>query len=594
MEFIEQIRQAANIIDIASQYTTLRKRGRKFVGLCPFHSEKAPSFTVDDEKQLFHCFGCGAGGDIFTLVKEKENLSFPEALNYLAEKYNIPIPTRKKFSPQRQKQNEKLYKINEDTLAFFKKNLFNTQEGHKALDYLKKRNIPEEVIQKLKIGYALNSWDSLLSFFKGKNISADVLEKAGLVLRREKKEGYYDRFRGRIIFPIFDLSGKTVGFGGRTIFEEDPKYLNSPDTPVYSKGNLLYGLNFCKESIREKGEVILVEGYTDFVALYQEGITNIAAPLGTSLTSQQVSLARRFAQRIIVSFDSDAAGKAAALRAISICFENGAQIRVLILPKDLDPDSFLKKYGPEKYNELIKKSLPGLTFLMDSMLKKANINIPEEKAKVVKEVAKEIEKMPDSVVRSEYLKRASEYLSVDEATFRSMIQQKPSEEMQEEKGGFFLAEKRLLQILIENKEIAPNIFPEMKKEDFQGLKSEPIFSLLVECFKKGEEPNFHEPEQKIDPSLLRYLTKVRIEEEHTPTTEEALDYLYTLRQLSLENRAKKLKAEITRYERKGEKEKLPTLMKQLIETKKQLEILSKRNYQNQSYIKSANTMKERS
>ncbi len=594
MEFIEQIRQVANIIDIASQYTTLRKRGSKFVGLCPFHSEKAPSFTVDDEKQLFHCFGCGAGGDVFTLVKEKENLSFPETLKYLAEKYNIPIPQGRKISREALKLEEKLYKINDDTLAFFRKNLFKTQEGQKALDYLKKRNIPEDVIQKLKIGYAMNSWDSLLSFFKGKNISPDVLEKAGLVLRREKKEGYYDRFRGRIIFPIFSLSGKVIGFGGRTIFDAEPKYLNSPDTPVYSKGKDLYGLNFCKESIREKGEIILVEGYTDFVALYQAGITNIAAPLGTSLTSSQVSLASRFASRIIISFDSDAAGKAAALRAISLCFEKGAQIKVLILPKGLDPDCFLKKFGPEKYKNFIKKSLPGLIFLIDSMLKKANVDIPEEKAKIAREVAREIEKMPDSVVRSEYLKRASEYLSIDEESLRDIIRQEPSEEKREEKGGLFQAEKRLLQILIENKEIAPNIFPEMKNEDFQGLKSEPIFSVLVECFKKGKEPNFHEPEQKIDPSLLRYLTKARIEEAHTPTTEEALDCLYTLRQLSLDNRAKKLNAEITRSERKGEKEKLPTLMKQLIDIKKQLEILSKRNYQNLSYIKSADTMKERS
>jgi len=594
MEFTEQIRQAANIIDIVSQYTTLRKRGRKFVGLCPFHSEKDPSFTVDDEKQLFHCFGCGVGGDVFTLVMEKENLSFPEALKYLAEKYNIPIPQRSKTSREALKLEEKLFKINEEALAFFKKNLFNTKEGQQALDYLKKRNISEEVIQKLKIGYVKNSWDSLLTFFQRKNIPPDVLEKAGLVIRREKKEGYYDRFRGRIIFPIFDPSGKVVGFGGRTLFDAEPKYLNSPDTAVYSKGHLLYGLNFCKESIREKGEVILVEGYTDFVALYQTGITNIAAPLGTSLTSDQISLARRFAPRIIVSYDGDDAGKAAALRAISLCFENRAQIKVLVLPRGLDPDSFLKKYGRDKYLNLMKKSIPGLKFLIDSILQEANIDIPEEKAKIVREVVKEIEKIPDSVARSEYLRKASEYLSVDEETIRSITQQVSFEEKREERGAFFPAEKRLLQILIEVREIAPYVFAEMKEEDFQGLKSEPIFSAFVTYFKKGKEPKLHELKQKIAPSLASSLTEILLEKEQTSTIEEAMDCLYTLRQFSLENRARKLKVEITRSERKGEKEKLSTLIKQFIETKKQLETLSKRNYQDLSFNKSANAVKERS
>ncbi|TEU06665.1 MAG: DNA primase, partial [Candidatus Aminicenantes bacterium] len=314
MEIVDQIRQTASIVEIASQYTTLRRRGNKHVGLCPFHSEKTPSFTVDDEKQLFHCFGCGAGGDIFTLVMERENLSFPEALKYLAEKYNIPLPKKREFSPQLQKLEEQLFKINENTLAFFKKNLFTTKEGEKALEYLKKRDISEEIIQKLKIGYALNSWDSLLSFFKEKKVTPKLLEKAGLVLYNQKKDSYYDRFRGRIIFPIFGLTGKVVAFGGRSILNADPKYLNSPDTPVYSKGKILYGLNFSKESISDTGEVIIVEGYTDFVSLYQAGITNIAASLGTSLTSDQVSQTLRFAPKIIINYDGDSAGKLATSR----------------------------------------------------------------------------------------------------------------------------------------------------------------------------------------------------------------------------------------------------------------------------------------
>jgi len=580
MELIDQIRQVANIIEISSQYTTLKKRGKKYVGLCPFHSEKSPSFTVDDEKQLFHCFGCGVGGDIFSLVMAKENLSFPETLRYLAQKYNIPLPAKRKLSPQLLKLEEKLFSINENALAFFKKNLFNTHEGQKALEYLKKRNISDEIIQKLKIGYALNSWTALHDFFQGKGIPANLLEKAGLVLPGQKKEGFYDRFRGRIIFPIFNITGKVVAFGGRTVINADPKYLNSPDTLIYSKGKLLYGLNFSKDSIREKGEVILVEGYTDYASLYQAGIKNIAATLGTSMTPDQVYQAFRFAKRIIINYDSDSAGISAATRAISLCFEKEAQIKILTLPEELDPDSFLQKYGTEKYLKLLENSTPGLKFLIDSQLQELRKDIPEEKAKIVKNIINEIEKIPNTIVRSEYLKQTSEYLSIDEGVLRSMIQQKSTDKKGEEKVGFLNAEKRLLQILMEDKLIAPHIFAEIKEEYLQGLKSEPIFTALFECFKNDKEPSFHELEQKIDPSLISSLSKALLEKEQTPTIEEARECLNTLRQLSLENLAKKLKTQITRIEKNGETDKLSPLIKQLQDIKKQLSILSQRNYEN--------------
>ena len=584
MEIVDQIRQTASIVEIASQYTTLRRRGNKHVGLCPFHSEKAPSFTVDEEKQLFHCFGCNAGGDIFTLVMERENLSFPEALKYLAEKYNIPLPKRREFSPQLQKLEEKLFKINENTLAFFKKNLFATKEGEKALEYLKKRDISEETIQKLKIGYALNSWDSLLSFFKEKKVPPKLLEQAGLVLYNQKKDSYYDRFRGRIIFPIFSLTGKVVAFGGRTIFNAEPKYLNSPDTPVYSKGKILYGLNFSKESVRETGEVIIVEGYTDFVSLYQAGITNSAASLGTSLTSQQVSLPLRFAPRMIVSYDGDAAGKKAACRAISLCFEKGVQVKILTLPPGIDPDNLIKKSGLSEFKNLVQKSTPGLKFLIDSLLEEWRKDIPEEKTKIVRNAVDEIVKMPDPIVRSEYLKQASEYLSVDEEDLRRIIQKKSSEEKNEGEETILNAEKRLLQILLGDKNIASYVFPEMKEEYFQGLKTAPIFEALAKCSKSGKVPDFNELREKIDPSLESSLSKaLMLENEQAATVEEAFECLNALRQFSLENRKKELKAEIISLEKKGDKEKLRSLLIQRQDIINQLSSLSKRNYQNLSY-----------
>jgi len=578
MEIIDEIRQVANIIDIASQYTTLKKRGQKYVGLCPFHSEKDPSFTVDEDKQLFHCFGCGAGGDIFTLVMEKENLSFPEALRYLAQKYNLTLPQKKKLSPALLKLEEKLYKINEEALGFFRKNLFNTQEGKNALGYLLKRGISNEVIQKLKIGYASNSWDSLLSFFKEKNTDLKLLEKAGLVIQRTKGDGYYDRFRGRVIFPIFTLTGKVVAFGGRTIYDDDPKYLNSPDTPIFTKGKLLYGLNFCKDSIREKGEMILVEGYTDFLSLFQAGVTNVAASLGTSLTSNQASLARRFASKIIVSYDRDASGEKAASRAISICLEKGIQAKAIILPKGFDPDSFIKKHGLDRFNRLISESVPGMKFLINEKLKEGRMDVPEEKAKIIQSIASEIEKIPDPVVRNEYLKQASEYLSIDETFMRSIIQKKSSQNQYSEKEYFLPAEKRLLQIIFEDSLIATGIVEDINDDDYKGLKSEPVFQAFKEFFKLKKSPNFNEFRKKIDPSLFSYLSKILMENGPTPSLKEAKDCIAALREFSFEKQSKVLKAQITIMEKNGKIDQLPNLMKQLQELKRQQSILSQRDF----------------
>jgi len=562
MEIIDQIRQVASIVDIASQYTTLIKRGQKYVGLCPFHSEKTPSFTVDNDKQLYHCFGCGAGGDIFTLVMEKENLGFPEALRYLAKKYNIRLPDKKKFSSQKLKLEEMLYKISENALAFFKKNLFNTKEGQKALGYLEKRKISEEIIQKLKIGYAMNSWDALLSYFQGKNISPGVLEKAGLVLRRQKKEGYYDRFRGRIIFPIFTETGKVVAFGGRTIIKAEPKYLNSPDTLIYTKGKLLYGINFCKESIREKGEVILVEGYTDFLSLYQAGITNCAASLGTSLTTHQVSIARNFAPRMIISYDGDDAGTKASVRGISLCFERGVQIKVLTLPDGMDPDSFIRKSGVDKFKSLVQNSTGGLKFLINTLIRKTNLEIPEEKAKVVNHVLTEIEKIANPFIRSEYLKKTSEHLSINEEDLRVMIRQKSKGGETETKGYFLNAEKRLLQVLFENSSFTTTIFNDMNEQDFKGLKSEPIFHALSQSIRNGKSLNLNELMKKIDPSLRTLLSEILQETREKPTMEKVKDYIQALKKHAREKQSEEINAQISKLERSGEQEKILSLLRQ--------------------------------
>jgi DNA primase len=570
MDVIDQIKNTASIVDIASQYTTLRRRGKKHMGLCPFHSEKTPSFTVDEDKQLFHCFGCNIGGDLFTLVMEKENLSFPEALRFLAEKYNIKLPEKRKFSPQMLKLEEKLYKISEDSLAFFRKNLYNTKEGEKAREYLSKRGISEEIIQNLKIGYALNSWDALLNFFQRKDVSPSLLEKAGLVLKRTKKEGYYDRFRGRIIFPIFTPTGKVVAFGGRTIIDQEPKYLNSPDTPIYTKGKLLYGWNLTKDAIREKREIILVEGYTDFLALLQAGIPNAAASLGTSLTSEQVMQASRFESRVIVSYDADAAGIKAALRAISLCFEQGVEIRALTLPKGYDPDSYIRKYGPEEFIDKVQKSIPGLKFLIDSAIQGRKLESPEQKNKIARYIVNEIVKIPDTIIQSEYLKQTSEELSIDEGILRSLIRTQSGKREEEQKTEFLNAEIRLLQILFDDSAIGPAVFKVMTTEDTKGLKSEPIFRILSDFFNNGKEPNFQHMREKVDRDLFSSLSKILQEKEQIASVDEAMECVRALRQYALENKYKGLKHQITALEKAQENKKMLLVMKELQDVKMQL------------------------
>lgn len=562
MEIIDQVRQASSIVEIASQYTTLKRRGRKWVGLCPFHTEKTPSFTVDDEKQLYHCFGCGAGGDIYSLIMERENLTFPEALKHLAEKYHVPLPQQRGVRPEILKLEEKLFKINDLALGFFKKNLYNTPEGAKALEYLKKRGLTEETIQALKIGYALNSWTALLDFFQAKNVPVSLLEKGGLVLPGSRTGEYRDRFRGRVIFPIFSLTGKTVAFGGRTVIDAEPKYLNSPDTPLYSKGKLLYGLNFSKDAIRDAGTVILVEGYTDFSALFQAGIRNVVASLGTALTAWQVGQAMRFASRMVINYDGDSAGMAAAARAVPLGFEKGLNVEVLVLPEEKDPDAFIKKNGRDKYLALQKKAVSGLKFLIDSLAKDVQMSIPEEKGRIVRAVVKEIEKVPDSTARSEYLRMASQELDISEDLIRSIVENRAPGKGQEETRLFCPAEKRLFQILMEDRSVAPYVFAECAEEIFQGLQSEPAFRYILDCFKNDKDWNIHELKDKVPPALMAPLARAIYEKQPGSSVEEAQECLESLRKLHLQNRLKDLQQKIARLEKQGEKEELVELLYQ--------------------------------
>lgn len=362
-----------------------------------------------------------------------------------------------------------------------------------------------------------------------------------------------------------------VAFGGRTLFDADPKYLNSPDTPVYSKGQHLYGLNLTKDAIRETGELILVEGYTDFSALYQAGILNVAASLGTSLTPNQVNLAMHFAPRVILNYDGDSAGEIATHRAISLWFEQGREPKILILPENLDPDGYIKKYGADTYRSFLEKeSIPLMNSLIKHFSPENGIKSIQEKIQVAKEIKNIVLKNPNTMIGSEHLKQLCERLRLDERIFRDSLNIKITNKEEDEKEFFTLAEKRLLQILLENKFIAPHVFAEMQENDFEGLKSEPIIKIIYDYFKKDKTCAFHELCREIDSSLSSHLSKILLEKGKTPTVEEALDCLYTLRKMTLQNRLKELQIEITRLEQKGETEKIGPLLGQRKDITKQI------------------------
>lgn len=560
MEITEKIKQVANIAEIASAYTTLKRRGKKLVGLCPFHAERTPSFTVDEEKQLYHCFGCGAGGDVFSLIMEKENLSFPEALRFLAEKYHVPLPAPSRISPEVKKLEARLFEINDLALSHFRRNLKHTEEGTAALAYLRQRGLNEGIIDELSLGYALNSWKALCSFLKEKGVSDQEMLKAGLALPGQRTSELYDRFRGRIIFPIFGLSGRVVGFGGRILGEGEPKYLNSPDTPIYTKGHVLYGLNFTKEAVKAKEELILVEGYMDFIALYQAGIKNCAASCGTSLTEHQVSQAQRFASRLIISTDGDSAGRAAALRDVSVCLEKGMPSKVALLPENTDPDSFIRRYGVKAYSQLIAKALSGFDFLVESYRAGIKNGTPEAKAQAIRSVIREVVKVPDPVVRSEYLRLTSERFGVDENSLRSLIQEKAERSQEPDtRPNLLAAEKRLLQVLEESPELARELLAEIRPEEVKGCPGESIFLYLL---KKPDRPSRHLTELKtlLPAALYQELARILLERPEAGTREEAYDCLRTLRRYRLEKELGDLQRRIAQLERQGERDKLISLL----------------------------------
>jgi DNA primase len=421
---INEIKSRANIVDLVSEYVTLKKAGRNFVGSCPFHKEKTPSFTVNTEKQIFYCFGCGEGGNVFTFLMKIDNMSFPEAVRHLAGKMGVVITTRRISSAEKAKTSlrEGLKLVNQLAAGHFSKNLF-SEAGNRVRRYLGERGIKDSVIKEFNLGYSMDGWEHLKGFFKGRNIPFELVEEAGLIIPRSSG-GFYDRFRGRLIFPIEDIGGNVVAFGGRIIGDGEPKYLNSPESPIYVKGKILYGLDKTKDDIRKKDYAILVEGYLDLLSLRSSGIFNVVATLGTAVTREHVSLIRRYTRNLVVIFDPDEGGKNALERSLKLFLEGNLHTRIVVLPDGHDPDEYVRKFGKEALDEIIASSQSMVDYYIEKVI--GGGEIFEENLDSIRDAVSFISNIDDAIQRNLFIKRVSEKLSIDQGLLKKEISRKLS------------------------------------------------------------------------------------------------------------------------------------------------------------------------
>jgi DNA primase len=426
---INQIKNTANIVEIVSDSVVLEKSGRNYKGLCPFHAEKTPSFTVSAEKQIFYCFGCHTGGNVFSFVMQHEGLSFPETVRALGLKYGIEVPDNR-LSPEqkhRLSEKEKLFRVNELAMYFFQKSLRDPEIGQQAKAYLVGRGMTRKIIQGHNLGYSPHRWDGLLRHLGKKKVPAQLIAKTGLIVPRKNSSGYYDRFRDRIMFPIFDQNQKVIGFGGRVMGEGMPKYLNSPETPLYNKRRSLYGIQKAKPEIRKTGIVYLVEGYFDALALHLYGINNAVATLGTALTPEHVQLLKGLigpSGKAILVYDSDQAGIKAAQRSIAIFEQGYLDARILVLPDGYDPDDYLKEYGPEDFHTASERALGMIPFLIESAIQRYGTSL-EGKVKVVSALQHALAHVQDNIARSLYIKQLAERLDIDETAIMEKVRLSP-------------------------------------------------------------------------------------------------------------------------------------------------------------------------
>jgi DNA primase len=595
--FSEELRNQADILKIVGDYVSLKKKGNNYWACCPFHNEKSPSFSVNPAKGFFKCFGCGKGGDAVTFVMEIEGAPFPEAVKTVAEKCGIAIPVvadDQRDYEERDRQRADLLQLNAWATEFFEQTLTETAEGRRGLAYLEGRGITEATRQQFRLGYAPNSWDSMSSFLRSRGASTTQIERSGLVTLKEAG-GFYDRFRGRLMFPICDTQGRTVAFGGRIIGEGEPKYLNSPETAVYTKGQHLFGLGYSRDSIRNKDFAILVEGYLDFLIPFQEGVRNLVASLGTALTENQVRLLGRYTRKIVVNFDPDSAGVAATKRSLELLLGEGFKVNVLTLPDNLDPDEFIRARGADGYLRMLKNSQPFLDYIVEQAVGANDQKSPSGKVETINSILPYLKLVKDRIERSEQFDRIADRLKIDSKLIRQEFkkaaetrQEKVSERAVTASIAVKPAERKLLEVLLGCQPVRRQMSLKMNEEDYFGLRTEKLFHTIFEFERQQIEISYPLLSQQLDDEEMasNLLPQLMISDVEFDATDqeslnqaerEASESLHSLRCGKLAEKQSALQAELNQAQRSNDNTRLGELMMLKFELAKQERELARWN-----------------
>ena len=584
--FLDDLKRQADIVRVVQDYVSLKKKGTNWMACCPFHQEKSPSFSVSPSKEMFYCFGCGKGGSVFTFVMELEHVTFPEAVKIVAEKSGVALPAPvedDKFEARRRDADE-IVQLNTWALEWWERQ-YAEGAARGAREYVESRGITEETRRTFRLGFAPDSWDALSSHLKAKGATPAQIERSGLVVKKDAG-GFYDRFRGRVIFPVLDAQGRAVAFGARVLpGGGEPKYLNSPETAAYTKGRHLYGLHQNREEIRNKKFVILVEGYLDVIVPHQFGVRNCVASLGTSLTAEQARLMGRFARRVVVNYDGDRAGVAAAKRAIEVLLPEDFEVKVLVLPDGADPDEFLRARGAEEYTERRGAALPYIQFVLDQAVAGRNLRRPADKAAAVEESLPFVRAVKNRIQRREYFDMTMDALRVEEPTLRRELWRAvaappgagPAPDAasverriaRAEAAPLTVAEQRLLELLAHDAELRREILPRLEEDDYRDLPSARVFDALKEIEREGLEVDFSTlgPRTEGDavaadlvPVVLMGESARAEGEAADDTLAEAESCLAALKVMSVEHRLKELAAAINEAERAGDEARRDALV----------------------------------
>ncbi len=571
-QLLDEIRSANSIYEVVSEYVPLKKSGRSFKGLCPFHTEKTPSFIVNPERQIAHCFGCGEGGNVFGFIMKKENISFPEAVRFLAQRRGIPIPGGSARSSKEHKgEVERLREANTAAAEHYRNNLVGAP-GVKARAYLLSRGISREIIDGFSMGYAAPGWDKLARALSSQGFTVPELLQAGLLVPKSGS-GHIDRFRNRLVFPISDAQGRVVGFGGRVMGEGEPKYLNSPETTLYHKGRVLYGLSHSREHIHREGFGIVVEGYFDFLMVFNAGCKNVVATSGTALTEGHIGLMRRYSDRWTLVFDGDNAGIRAAKRSLELFVEHGMFARVVLLPEGKDPDSFIRERGGEDFRRQVEAAENLMDFFIQRIIKDHRIGQVEGKVAAVREVVPVLAKVRGRVEQAEYVGMAAHRLAVKEEVLWSEVQAAASRN----RGGRTssapfpvpaepgrAAEVELVKTMLACGPVAAEVRAQLPLEDFESDLCRKVAGSIFAFLDRGVKEDFGERLQFDDESMNRLVASWLIASGPLLTEEEfrrvARDCLSRLTRRRVERESRLLQEKICRAEKAGEKETVNKLL----------------------------------